>query len=232
MDVPLVQICDNMPLDAFSDTELDELAEYARGQGVAVQPGTRGIGRDHLSRYLKIAKKFGSGLVRTLTDTKDHEPGTDEIVGLLKASAPDYKDAGILLAVENHDRLSTSDFVSIMKQVDSPSVGLCLDTVNSFGSLEGPETVIDRLLPYTVNLHVKDFRIYREPHKMGFRIEGTPAGEGRLDIRGLFARIRASGRETDAILELWTPPVGGIRETIQREKDWAKRSISYLRGII
>ena len=50
------------------------------------------------------------------------------------------------------------------------------------GAGEGFETVSEILLPYTINLHLKDFTIRRVSHKMGMIIEGTPAGKGMLNI--------------------------------------------------
>jgi len=111
-------------------------------------------------------------------------------------------------------------------------VGICLDTVNSFGALEGPETVVETLGPWTVNLHVKDFAIERVSHAMGFVVEGKPAGRGRLNVPWLLEKLRALGRDPNAILELWTPPGATLEETIAREAEWAEDSIKYLRSLI
>ena len=44
-------------------------------------------------------------------------------------------------------------------------------SVNSIGAGEGFEMVSEILIPYTINLHIKDFAIFRAVHKMGFTIE-------------------------------------------------------------
>ena len=111
-------------------------------------------------------------------------------------------------------------------------MGICLDTVNSFGALEGPEVVVEALAPYTVNLHVKDFIIRRANHMMGFAIEGTPAGQGRLDIPWLLERLRAAGRDPNAIIELWTPPEPDLAATIAKEDAWARESVAYMRSVL
>ena len=107
--------------------------------------------------------------------------------------------------------------------------GICLDTVNSFGALEGPEVVVQQLAPYTLNLHVKDFTIARVSSNMGFLVTGTPAGEGRLDLPWLFERLRAAGRDVNAILETWPPFGPTLDETIARERTWVETSIRNLR---
>jgi hypothetical protein len=48
----------------------------------------------------------------------------------------------------------------------------------------------------------------------------------------LLERLRALGRDPNAILELWTPPGTTLEETIAREGEWAEESIRYLRSLI
>jgi sugar phosphate isomerase/epimerase len=151
---------------------------------------------------------------------------------------PAFERARVTLAIENHDRLPARTFARILKKIDSEHAGICLDTVNSFGALEGPEAVVDALGPWTVNLHVKDFTIFRARHQMGFQIEGRPAGQGRLDVPWLLQRLdvlgRSAGRKplSTAIVELWTPPEETLAETIAKEARWAQASIAYLRQMI
>jgi sugar phosphate isomerase/epimerase len=100
------------------------------------------------------------------------------------------------------------------------------------GAGEGFETVSDILIPYTINLHIKDFKIHRVSHKMGFIIEGRPAGQGMLNISRLISTLSERGRCQSAILELWTPPEDAITNTILKEEKWALESIDYLKQIL
>jgi sugar phosphate isomerase/epimerase len=120
----------------------------------------------------------------------------------------------------------------MIRRVDSPFLGACLDTVNSFGALETPQQAAAALLPLTTCLHVKDFDIVRVDHRMGFSIVGTPAGRGRLDIPGLIRSVRANGRDCSVILELWPPYAGSAEQTAAREREWAEQSIQLLRRYI
>jgi sugar phosphate isomerase/epimerase len=108
-------------------------------------------------------------------------------------------------------------------------VGICLDTVNSFGSLEGPEVVVETLAPYVVNLHVKDFTIRRVVHQMGFIIEGAPAGQGRLNIPWLMRQLPGG---ISAVLELWTPYQENTPATVALEAQWADESVNYLKNTL
>jgi hypothetical protein len=98
------------------------------------------------------------------------------------------------------------------------------------GAGEGLETVISRLAPLTVNLHVKEFSVERVHHMMGFVIEGKPLGKGMLPIAELIEKVSSTCHT--AILEQWTPPESTIEETILKEKTWAIESIHYLKSLL
>jgi 3-oxoisoapionate decarboxylase len=232
LGVGVVQFADNLPLDRLSPAELEDLGLRMRELGISVEVGTRGIAREHLGRYLEIALRLHSRILRVVVDRGDHRPGEDEIVEVLGGMLPQFQSAGIRLAIENHDRFRARSLARIVERIGSEHVGICLDTVNSFGALEGPEAVVETLGPLTVNLHVKDFAIERVSHAMGFVIEGKPAGCGRLNVPWLLEKLRAFGRDPNAILELWTPPAATLEETIAREAQWAADSIRYLRSLI
>ena len=232
LGVHVVQIADNLPLHRLAPAELDSLGCRAAEHGIALEVGTRGTATDRLRTYLEITRRLGASLLRTVVDTADHRPEARKVPGLLAPLVPHLEEARVHLAIENHDRFPAATFAEIIRQVGSPWVGICLDTVNSFGTLEGPEIVVKTLAPFVLNLHVKDFSIRRADHQMGFTIEGTPAGRGRLDVPWLLRELREAGRDPNAILELWTPPAPTIEETVAREDAWAAESISYLRTLI
>jgi len=230
LGVSVVQICDNLPLDRIGGAEQKALRRRADEMGVQIEVGTRGLAS--IPAYLRLAEQLRSPILRLVVDSPGHEPSKEEIVRALKTAVRELEAAGVTLAVENHDRFLAEEFAEIVRAVSSPNAGICLDTVNSFGALEGPEVVVETLAPLTVNLHVKDFAVSRVSHQMGFAIEGRPAGQGRLDVPWLLARLREAGRDPNAILELWTPPEQDLAGTLSKEERWARESIGYLRGLI
>jgi sugar phosphate isomerase/epimerase len=165
-------------------------------------------------------------------DTADHHPTPDEAVHLLRGLMPEFEAAGVVLAIENHDRFKAQTLAEIIGQIGSQNVGICLDTVNSMGAGQGAETVVEQLGRYVVNLHVKDFIVRRHPHMLGFEVIGAPAGQGQLDIPWLLARLGQFGRAFNAILELWPPPEAQVERTVQKEAEWVQASLVYLRRLI
>jgi sugar phosphate isomerase/epimerase len=220
-----------MPLHLNDPESLYCMASLASKLGISIEVGARGLTKEKLEEYLAIATVFKSPVLRFVIDEPGYEPRVDEIIRLINESLSSLKDAKIKLAIENHDRLKAVDFDHIVRATDPEWVGICLDSVNSMGAGEGIETVVETLFRNTINLHLKDFTVRRIDHKMGFLVEGTPAGKGMLDIPSLVKKIDGTGKCRSAILELWTPPAASLEETIEREDEWARQSVTYLKTI-
>jgi sugar phosphate isomerase/epimerase len=232
LGVRVVQYCDNLPLTALPARELEDLLGAAAARGVALETGTRGLDPTEIERQLAVARRIGAPFVRLVVDGPDDHPTPEQAVARLAPLVPRFAQAGVKLAIENHDRFPTQALLEIVERLSPMHVGICLDTVNSFAALEGPEVVVERLAPHALNLHVKDFTIRRVNGQMGFSVEGTPAGQGRLPLPWLLERVAAAGRDVNAILELWTPRQAGLEETIALEAEWARSSIGCLRTLI
>ena len=156
----------------------------------------------------------------------------NEVIDIINQVLPDLRRASLCLAIENHDRFPALVLKHIIESTDNDRIAICLDTANSLGAGEGLGEVVSILGPYTVNLHIKDVRINRLDHKMGFRISGCTAGTGILNIPSLVKELKKYGRCDSAILELWSDPESTIEETIRKEKESVERSIEYLKTII
>jgi sugar phosphate isomerase/epimerase len=231
-EIHIVQIADNLPLENLGNDDLVRIREFAGSKGVKLEMGGRGLTPEHTFRCLQTAEKIGSSILRMVIDAKDFEPDIKETVSIIRELLPEFSSRKIRLAIENHDRLKARDFEKIIQSVGSDWTGICLDSVNSMGAGEGFGTVAEILIPYTINLHVKDFTIKRVSHKMGIIIEGAPAGKGMLDIPDLVEKIDKFKKCSSAILELWTPPEQELDKTLQKEEEWALESIKYLRSIM
>lgn len=228
----LVQIADNLPLEMMNENELIALREYAKGKGVEIEMGGRGLTPEHTIKCLEAAKILNSPILRMVIDGAGYEPDLNSIISVIRELLPEFKSRKTKLAIENHDRFKAREFENIIHSVGSEWVGICLDSVNSMGAGEGFEEVSKILLPYTINLHVKDFTIRRVSHKMGIIIEGSPAGKGMLNIRDLVNKLYFTNSCQSAILELWTPPEKEIADTIMKEEKWANESIEYLKSVL
>lgn len=223
----VVQYCDNLPLTALSDSERSELGQKAQKYGIEIEIGTRGIAVENLRENLELAHFFGSPFVRVVIDKGQDEPGPATVVARLRPLQAEF--GTVKLGIENHDRFPAEVLRWMVEELGPDWVGIVLDTVNSLGAAEGTEYVVETLAPYTINLHVKDFRVRRASHGMGFAVEGISAGAGMLDIPWLLKRVRP---QVNAILELWTPPQNNVEETVRLEHTWAESGMQYLRQVV
>jgi len=228
----VLQIADNLPIGHLSNDELKKLRAAADALGIALEVGTRGIATSNIARFLEIAAILGSPILRIVIDTKDHEPTMDEINSLLAPFADQFRKLNIRLAIENHDRLTCAQFNEIIDRLGDDWVGICLDTVNSLGAVEAPNTVVPALAPRAINVHMKDFEIVRSNGQMGFTVQGTTLGQGRLDVQSVIAAVGGSNRDITSVIELWTPRQSSYEETVSLEESWAAQSVKFLRASI
>lgn len=227
-----VQFGDNLPMHRLSLAEMQAIEEKIEKLGIQIQVGTRRLTEANLRQYLQLAAQFRSPFVRMVIDDADFHPSESEVIRTIKSVLPDFRKAKTVLAVENHDRFSAISLKRIIRQTDEDFVGICLDTANSLGAGEGIAEIVSVLAPYTVNLHVKDFIIKRVSHKMGFIVEGCPAGKGMLDIPYLIQEVEKFGRCDTATLEVWSNPEKTIEKTLEKEKNSVDESVSYLKTVL
>ena len=227
-----VQIADNAPILELSESARQDVWKKAGDLGLFVEIGGRGLMPENLERHIEIASEAKSPILRMVIDGPGFEPDFGELPEILGKSAERCGEQGIVLAIENHDRFQAHQFAAWFEEVNSPWLGLCLDSVNSYGCGEGFRETIDTLLPYTVNFHLKDFRVRRQPYMLGLLIEGTPVGEGFLPVKSVVDRLDSMGKCQSAIVEHWTAPEETVESTIAKEMDWCQRSIRFLESVL
>ena len=145
LGVHVVQFADNLPLDELPTHARTELRWHAQALALFIEIGARGIEPDYLRRWLAVAREFDAPFLRVVIDRADHHPSAGEVVAYLRTVMPEFEAANVTLAIENHDRFQVATLLEIFRQVESERLGICLDTVNSFGALEGPEVVVERV---------------------------------------------------------------------------------------
>jgi sugar phosphate isomerase/epimerase len=236
----LVQFGDHIPLVNFGCARIDWLGERAQAENITLEMGARGLTADNLQRHIALAQRLDSSTLRFVIDAPGFEPPPGEVARILRDSVSHLEDLWITVGLENHDRFPAQVLRDIIEAVDSPRVGVCLDTANSLGAGEGLAHVAQVLAPVTVSLHLKDFQIRRVPYLMGFEVAGCVAGTGMLGegrppgapgVEDLVRAVAESGRCGSAVLETWVPPESEIEATLIKEEDWARQSVEYLRSL-
>jgi sugar phosphate isomerase/epimerase len=111
-----------------------------------------------LRKWVDVANKLGAGHIRVFGGTVPKGSTEDEAAGwvteMLREAAPYAGSKGVILGLENHGGVTekASTIVRIVKGVNSPWVGVNLDTGNFNGDAYRQ---IAEILPHAVNAQFK-----------------------------------------------------------------------------
>lgn len=230
LGLTVLQICDWPPLSSMTDGDLDALRAYAEHRGVALEVGTKGVAPAHLRDQLRIAVRLGSTLLRSMLHSPTYQPSREQAEFDLREVVAEFEAAGVTLALETYEQVATATVIEIVEAVDSAWLGICLDPGNVIAALENPDDVIDATAIRVVNVHVKDFSFTRNGDMVGFRLAGTPMGEGLLNYAHLRRAVNPDERGINLIIEQWVPWQGDSDSTMATETAWAEHAVRYLTG--
>lgn len=228
----LVQYADNLPLDRLSPDEHIALKQRADSYGMALELGTQSFDADELARYIPIGERIGAKILRVALDAEDAVIPVSELAAQIRELLPDGKRAGLRFAIENHFNYPSPRMVELLDAVDDDALGVCLDVANSICAGEWPMTTVRMLAPYTINLHLKDYQITPDPYGVGFRIHGTPLGEGRAEIEKILACLSHCPDDMSVILEHWLPQSDDIEASCRMEHEWLSRTVATAKRLV
>lgn len=221
----VLQYADNMPLDRLTPAEHLALRTRADRYGIALELGTQSFNAEEIGRYIAIGERIGSRILRVALDADDARIPIRELAAQIREILPDGRRAGLRFAVENHFNYPSPRLVQLLDTVADETLGVCLDVANSICAGEWPLATVKMLSPYAINFHLKDYRIVPDPYGVGFRVVGTPLGEGRAEIAEILGMLSHCPQDMSAILEHWLPPAKDQASTRQLEFDWLGRTV-------
>ena len=106
------------------------------------------------------------------------------------------------IGIENHKDWLAADLVALLREIDNPRVGVCLDFGNNLSLLEDPDETIDLLAPFAVTTHLKDMGVARTAE--GCEVAEVPLGEGLLPLERHVATVRRARPDVRFTLEMIT----------------------------
>lgn len=228
----VVQYADNMPLDRLSADDHRALKAQADAYGMALEVGTQSFNAEELARYIPIGARIGSNILRVALDAEDAEIPVADLAAQLRELLPDGKAAGLRFAIENHFNYPSARMVELLDVVSDDALGVCLDVANSICAGEWPMETVRMLAPYAINLHFKDYEITPDPYGVGFRIHGTPLGEGRAELTEVLDALADRDPDMSVILEHWLPHSDDMAATRALEHDWLNRTVAAAKRLV
>ncbi|MEO8483694.1 MAG: sugar phosphate isomerase/epimerase [Acidobacteriota bacterium] len=161
---------------------------------------------------VRVAKEAGASSLRVVCllgrryemfDT--YAAWQDAVAGFhrqIQMAVPIVEKHQMRLGIENHKDWRVDQQVALLEQYSSEYLGVTLDTGNNLSVLDDPMETVEKLAPYTFNVHFKDMAVQETP--TGFFLSEVPLGEGMLDLRGMVNVIRQSRPDAYFSLEMIT----------------------------
>jgi sugar phosphate isomerase/epimerase len=118
----------------------------------------------------------------------------------IAAAVPILEKYRLPLGIENHKDWRVDQQVELLQRYSSEYLGATLDTGNNLTVLDDPIETVEKLAPYTVNVHLKDMAV--EESADGFRISEVPLGDGLLDMKRIVDTIRRAKPAVHFSLEM------------------------------
>lgn len=167
---------------------------------------------EQFTKEVQTAKACGANVVRSvLLDSRRYEvfdsaeafrKFADDCGPRLALAKPIVEKVGVQLAIENHKDWRADDLVKIIRQANSPQIGICVDTGNSIALLEEPHEVVEALAPLAFTTHFKDMAVAE--YADGFLLSEVPLGTGFLDLPRVVKLLREKRPDIRFNLEMIT----------------------------
>lgn len=147
-----------------------------------------------------------------------------------KANIPLLEELGLTMSIENHCDAYADEVIWLVKQLNHPQIGACVDTMNSMNVLEAPEACIEKMAPYVNCCHFCDIKLVVDPD--GIHSYGMPIGQGDLDCARILRTLREKSPKLDRLTFEVEYEIGDDTIEVAREKELkaCMESIDYLRN--
>jgi sugar phosphate isomerase/epimerase len=107
-------------------------------------------------------------------------------------------DAGLILAIENHQDLGSEELVELAQDL-GPHVGICFDTGNAFSVGEDPVAFARRAAHRIRHVHLKDYQAQFTSE--GYRLVRCAIGDGAVPFAEIASVLAAQGTRPAASIE-------------------------------
>ncbi len=164
---------------------------YAWGHPDGLEAGRNEDAFHDMIKHIEYAAAIGAPVMRICASSfsfrlEPHAPQMEKLVPWLKEGARVAESYGVKLAAENHIDYTSSEWLELLERVDSPWMGLNLDTGNFLRLLDDPVDGARKLADRVLATHFKDLKPARGVNAgEWYFFSSTPVGEGLVDNQKL-----------------------------------------------
>ena len=216
--------------DALDSWGLERVWAWGHPNGLC--SGTNRAAARDLIAHLGHARKIGAGVMRIVGGSRRTRPESfalhwRRLGGMLKKLLPAAEDHGVVMALENHIDLTANEMTDLITSIDSPWLGVCLDTANNLRLHEDPLVVAEKLAPFARATHVKDVWVRRgDPKDFAFW-PSVPLGRGLVDVGKVIGFLKKARYQGLLAIE-----VDYLHPDFGDEDGAVVASVKYLKGLL
>ena len=160
-------------------SELKEVKELAKKLNLKIVLEISSTTKPEIQKVVEIAKILDVQYIRVYNRYGGYiSEIIDKGIRDLKYACKIAEKNGLYLVIEQHEVLKSSELVHIVREVNSPRLGLLFDFGNMINANEKPLAALKTKSPYIWHTHIKDVRIISKKH--GYAHQGVVDGQGEL----------------------------------------------------
>lgn len=181
---------------------------YAWGHPDGLERGANTEAYGDMIASLERAQLIGAKVMRVVGSSlrfrlEPHQPQLEALTRMFRDAVKIAESYGIKLAVENHIDFTGDEMLQLLRQVNSPYLGINFDTGNFVRLLDDPIKGMAKLAKYVYATHIKDLKVQRgAPVDEWYFFSSTPVGDGIVDNLELARLLAAAGYEGTLAVEI------------------------------
>lgn len=186
--------------------------------------GRNGINKDlaHKMVLLDHCERLDCRIVKCTGSRRGTQGGLKSVIEVLKELAPMAEDKGLTVVLENHANNvleGIEDYEEVFAAIDSPNVGMCLDTGHFEGVSVDLIEVVDRFHDRILHVDLKDCKERGKGH------DTVPFGQGVTDFDTFLNHLMSKNYQGYLVVEqAWSEPKGDwvndLKDSYRRFRKW------------
>lgn len=168
----------------------------------------------HKLVLMQGCETLGCRIVKCTGSGRGSNGGLKSVIEVCRELAPVAEEKGVLVVLENHAKNvleRIEDFEEIFSSVDSPNIGMCLDTGHFEGVNVDLHQVIDRFHDRILHVDLKDCRERGKGH------DTVPFGQGVTDFESFLKHLFERSYSGYLVVEqAWREPKGDWKSDLKK----------------
>ncbi len=230
-----VQI-DPTHLERYDKNFAHQIRVFAEEEGLFLELGIQGFELNHLLKQIRFAQWLNVHFLRVFDivrprpkDLKKVNQQLDFIQREIEKIIPTLEAENIMLGWENHADYSTTEQLTVLKQIDHPNFRACIDIGNSMMFLEPPLETVKKLIPFAGGVHLKDYAVTGTT--FGLKFYGTALGKGIIPIKEILSILKQKTDLRHLVYEQSIEPISNdYRKAISHEQETLIQSLKFARS--